>query len=80
MLLLTHTLLISQKNKLVWPFEEKFDENTIFENKDDFIEKLNNLISGNYLIAKEKQDNIFNKYFNKEWLRNYILNKITNNI
>jgi hypothetical protein len=79
-ILLTHTLLISQKNKLVWPFEEKFDENTIFENKDDFIEKLNNLISGNYLIAKEKQDNIFNKYFNKEWLRNYILNKITNNI
>lgn len=78
-ILLTNTLLISQKNKLVWPFEEQFDENTIFENKDDFISKMNkfNTDVNIYLTAKQKQDYIFNRYFNKEWLRNYILSKIS---
>ena len=81
-ILLTNTLLISQKNKVVWPFEEKFDENTIFENKDDFISKMNkfNSDSSVYLTAKQKQDFIFNRYFNKEWLRNYILSKSVNSM
>jgi hypothetical protein len=81
-ILLTNTLLISQKNKLVWPFEEQFDENTIFENKEDFISKINkfNTDVSIYLTAKQKQDYIFNRYFNKEWLRNYILSKSINSM
>ena len=75
-ILLTNTLLICQKNKMIWPFEEEFDENTIFENKDDFIHKITKLKSETYLLAKEKQDLIFTKYFNKQWLRSYILTKI----
>jgi hypothetical protein len=78
-ILLTNTLVISQKNKLVWPFEEHFDDDTFFESKDDFIKKIDALVSGKYIIAKKKQEYIFNTYFNKEWMRNYILSKILNN-
>ena len=33
-----------------------------------------------YLTAKQKQEFIFNRYFNKEWLRNYILSKSVNSM
>ena len=71
-------LRISEYNDLKWPFEEDFSEETIFKNKDDFIRKINVLQYNNDIYEKclLKQINIFNKYFNKKWIKEYILNYI----
>jgi hypothetical protein len=71
-------LRIGEYNDLKWPFEEEFSEETIFKNKDDFIRKINVLQNNNDIYEKclLEQINIFNKYFNKKWIKEYILNYI----
>jgi len=70
---------LQQKNDMVWPFEDKFSEECLFTDENDYLIKLRNLISNNELYNKclLNQYNIVDKYFNKEWLRNYILQFIT---
>jgi len=74
-ILLSGSLLLLEKNDLKWCFEEKFSDETIFSDNTDFIEKLNNLNNNDELYKKclENQYEIVNKYFNKKWLREYIL-------
>lgn len=74
-ILLSGSLLFSQFHELKWPFDEEFCEETFFKDENDFFIKLNRFQSDNklYLECLNQQYNIVNKYFNKEWLRNYIL-------
>ena len=69
------SLLISQYNDLKWPFEEKFCEETIFYDANDFFNKIYNLRNDIDLYNKciNNQNIIFFKYFNKLWIKNYII-------
>ena len=77
-ILLSGSLILSQKHDMKWPFDEDFCEETMFSDNIDYFVKLNNLIENDELYRKclENQYNIVNKYFNKEWIKNYILSKI----
>jgi hypothetical protein len=77
-ILLSGSLILIEKNDLKWPFEEEFFEETIFSDSNDYFIKLNNLNNDDNLYKKclENQYNIVNKYFNKEWIKNYILNNL----
>lgn len=70
------SLMISEYNDLKWPFEESFSQETIFKNADEFIYKINELKNNDQLYKKclYNQLYIYNKYFNKKWIKNYILN------
>ena len=72
------TLRIGEYNDLKWPFDEKFSEETIFIDDIDFKNKIQNLLTDKNLYKKciEQQMYIYNKYFNKEWIRNYINNHL----
>jgi hypothetical protein len=72
------SLLISQFNNLKWPFEEKFSEETIFYDAADFINKINKLREDIdlYNNCLNNQNIIFFKYFNKNWIKTYILKYI----
>jgi hypothetical protein len=61
-----------------WPFDEFFSEETIFRDADDFIKKINKLTNDINLYNKciSNQMNIYGKYFNKKWIRDYILSFI----
>jgi len=76
-ILLSGSLMIMQYNHLLWPFEnnESFSEETIFKDEEDFINIINKLENDNELYLKciENQYTIVKKYFNKDWIRNYIL-------
>ena len=76
-ILVSGSLLLQQKNDLVWPFPEKFSDECFFSNGKEFENNLQKLNFNNELYQKclENQCQIINKYFNKEWLRNYILSK-----
>jgi hypothetical protein len=80
-ILVSGSLLLQQKNDLVWPFPERFSKECYFTNSDDFIINLNELNKNNdtYYKCLKNQFTIVNKYFNKKWLRNYILTKINLN-
>lgn len=67
------SLRIGEYNDLKWPFEEEFSEETIFKNADDFINKIT-MLSNDELYNKclENQNSIFRKYFNINWLREYV--------
>lgn len=72
-------LRIGQYNDLKWPFEEEpFHPLTIFKNKDEFIVNINKLMNDKKLYDEclLHQNNIFNKYFNKQWLKQYIMSTI----
>jgi hypothetical protein len=73
------SLMISEYNDLKWPFEEHFHEDTIFHNDDDFVEKITRLNNNDELYIKclTQQMSIYIKYFNKKWIRSYILNHTT---
>ena len=76
-ILVSGSLLLQQKNDLVWPFPEKFSEECYFETKDEFIENLNKLSNEEtYNKCISNQYEIVSKYFNIHWMRNYILSKI----
>jgi len=70
------SLRIGEYNDLEWPFEETFCEETIFKTKEEFFEKIHKLRNNEELYnhCLEKQNQIYLKYFNIEWLRQYILN------
>jgi hypothetical protein len=74
------SLRIGEFNTLKWNFKEEFSEETIFKNKEEFVEKIVLLLNNEELYKKclENQNNIFKKYFNIEYLRNYILSRIKN--
>lgn len=69
------SLMISEYDNLKWPFEETFSEETIFKDDKEFINKINRLYSDEELYKKclDNQINIYNKYFNKKWIKEYIL-------
>ena len=69
------SLMISEYDNLKWPFEETFSEETIFKDENEFINKINKLNSDEELYKKclDNQINIYNKYFNKTWIKSYIL-------
>lgn len=68
------TLMISEYNDLKWPFDERFSAETIFKNEHEFESKIMALINDVELYTKclDNQNNIYKKYFNKEWIINYI--------
>jgi hypothetical protein len=72
------SLRISEYNDMKWPFDEDFSEETIFKDSDDFIKKINNIINDTNIYNKciSNQMNIYGKYFNKKWIRDYIINYI----
>ena len=79
-ILLSGALLIYQKNDMKWGFDEEFNEECCFTDEHDYINKLNALTNDENLYNKclTNQYNIVKKYFNKEWLRNYIVEFIEN--
>ena len=76
------TIMMRQKNNCIWPFEEGdcLPEITQFETANELADKLTILSTNNELYTSTlmRQQYIVDKYFNKEWLRNYILNKTKN--
>ena len=72
------SLLISQYNDLKWPFDEQFSEETVFKNEDEFIKNITTLQNDNTLYRKclDNQLNIYNKYFNKKWIKEYVVKYI----
>lgn len=74
------SLRIGEYNDLKWPFEERFSDETIFKDDADFFTKINRLRNDFDLYTKclQNQLNIVYKYFNKSWLRNYILEFMNN--
>ena len=74
------SLLFTNICDLNWGFEEgdAFSEETIFYNEVDFVEKSQKLLNDEVLYNKclTNQKYLVDKYFSKEYMRNYILTKI----
>jgi hypothetical protein len=74
------SLMISQYSNLLWPFEEGdyFSKETIFKNENEFLNVIKELSINDelYLKCLTNQYYLVEKYFNKTWLKNYILSKI----
>ena len=72
--------MISEYNDLLWPFDnnENFSKETTFKNENEFFFIINELSKDNelYLKCLKNQHDIVKKYFNKEWLRDYITKKL----
>jgi hypothetical protein len=64
-ILMSGSLLLSEKNNLKWPFEEEFCEETIFISHIDYLEKLKLLKNNNNLYNKclQQQYTIVKKIF-----------------
>jgi hypothetical protein len=77
-ILLSGSLLVSQKNMLHWPFPEEFSKETQFETKEEYSKQLTALKTDPvlYNTCLTNQYNIVKKYMNKAWIRKYILNTI----
>jgi len=79
-ILLSGSLMISEYNDLVWPFEDgdSFMIETIFKNENEFFEKISAFEKDNELYIKclSNQHYIVKKYFNTNWIKNYILSRI----
>ncbi len=73
-ILSTGALRIAQRTDLKWPFEDKFEEDTLFSTPEEFFEKIDILNKNPDIYEKclEKQEEIVKKYFNKGWIRDYI--------
>jgi len=78
-ILLSGSLILSQYNDLKWPFPETFSEETTFKNSKEYFQNLQKLSSNEELYNKclTNQYTIVKKYFNKDWMREYIISKIT---
>jgi hypothetical protein len=74
------SLLFTNICDLNWGFEEgdSFSEETIFYNEIDFIKKSEKLLNNNDLYNKclTNQRYLVDKYFSKDYLRNYIFTKV----
>ena len=70
-----NTLRIGEYNDLKWPFDESFSEETVFKTSGELIQKINYLERNPEVYNKclENQKKIYKKYFNKKWIRDYIL-------
>jgi hypothetical protein len=82
-LLANDVLIITNRKDLEWGFNngDYFSPETIFSNLQEYYDNLKSLMNEEiYMKCLNNQRFLKKKYFNKEWLRNYILNKITNNI
>jgi hypothetical protein len=68
------SLRIAEYNDLQWCFGEDFCEETIFHDENDLRNKIELLITNNELYNKclSRQNELISKYFNVEWIRNYI--------
>jgi|688.fasta_scaffold52858_5 hypothetical protein len=77
-ILLSGSLMISQYNELLWPFEEDFLPETKFKDKFEYLKIIYRLSNDHELYQKclQRQFEIVNKYFNLEWIKNYILNYV----
>lgn len=75
-ILVARSLIFHQKNDLVYPFEngKPFPDETCFETGKELCEKYNALLPNKelYDILLEKQNTVFDTYFTKDWIRNYI--------
>ncbi len=74
------SLMMLQSTDLVFPFDDGdfFSDETIFNSPEDFIEKLNILKINDDLYNKclNNQKFIVDKYFNYDWIKKYINEKI----
>ena len=72
--------MMLQSTDLVFPFDDGdfFLDETIFNSPEDFIQKLNILKNDENLYNKclENQNFIVDKYFNYDWIKKYIFEKI----
>jgi hypothetical protein len=77
-ILVSGSLMLQQKNDLIWPFSEKFSEECYFSDGNEFANNLQKFNNDNNLYNQclFNQYEIVNKYFNKKWLRNYIIEKM----
>lgn len=81
-ILSTNTLLLAEKIDIIWPFKnnDKFSDECFFEQGDyhDLYRIYNNFENNNELYKKclENQMYIVKKYFNNEWIWDYIENII----
>lgn len=79
-ILTNNKLLMTMCVELNWGFEngDDFHPDIYFSNSLEFKEKLFKLLNdeSHYKICLEQQLYITRKYFNKEWFRKYIINKI----
>ncbi len=73
-------LLIAMHKDLEWGFDEgdSFSDETLFSTKEEFEEKIKLLLTNESIYEKclTKQNDIVKKYFNKDWMRSYILKKL----
>jgi len=74
------SLMISEYNDLKWPFEEgdEFNHELKFKDEKEFYKIMDKLNKNPdfYKNCLENQNKIFNKYFNLEWIKCYILHFI----
>ena len=74
------SLMMLQSTDLVFPFDDGdfFLDETIFNSPEDFIQKLNILKNDENLYNKclKNQNFIIDKYFNYDWIKKYIFEKI----
>jgi hypothetical protein len=72
-------LLMTMTTNLIWPFpnNERFAEEVYFSTADEFIVKSKALLTNSELYQKalSVQNSLIEKYFTKEWLSSYILDK-----
>ena len=75
---------MSNIQELAWGFEEgdHFSDLCIFSDGDDFLKKKIALLGNQetYQSALQQQETLIRKYFNKDALRNYIIQKVEVNI
>lgn len=74
------SLRISQRSNLQWNFNDNFSEETIFDDENDFYNKMVELETHPEVYDKclKKQNEILYKYMSKYYLRNYIEQSINN--
>jgi len=76
-----NTLLFIHKDisNITFPFDGFPLKETIYESKEDFIQKVTYLQSNDeyYNECMEKQKHIVKEYLNNEWLRDYIISRMT---
>jgi hypothetical protein len=71
------SLMISEYNDLKWPFQngDEFNDELKFKDEKEFYKIMDKLNKNTdfYMKCLENQNYIFNKYFNVDWIRDYIL-------
>ena len=74
------SLMIMQEMDTMFPFQDEmfFHEKCIFERPEDFISNVKLILSDDDLYAecKDAQESILEKYYNYNFMREYILNRI----